>query len=757
MLPRCLFAFCVVSALCAAAPLTFSTTVRPLLARHCIGCHNEKLRTGGLALDHYRNAGSTHLDREVWEKVLKRIRGGEMPPPGNRKPDPAQARAMARWIEGRLAWFDRTLPPDPGRVTAHRLNRAEYNNTVRDLLGVDLRPADDFPIDDSGYGFDNIGDVLSLSPVLMEKYLGAAEKVARAAIVVPVTLKPTLERYQADTVALTSPGAIEARHVFAADAEYELRAGVVDRRPEGSPASRVALFVDDRQVKLADLPSGPGRPRILNARLPVQAGSHPIRVAFLDDQSRPYDPNPPGAVRNVFVDFLEVRGPFDAQQASLPESHRRIFRCGHASGAHQPECARTILSDLSRRAWRRPVTSEEVGKLSAFVSLAERENEPFERGIQLGLQAILVSPHFLFRIERDRRPADPLAVHLVGEFELASRISYFLWSSMPDEELFRAAEKRTLRKPGVLALQLRRMLKDPRAEAFTENFAGQWLQLRNLDSVSPDPARFPAFTNELREDMRRETRLFFEAVMREDRSILDFIDGRFTFLNQRLARHYGITGIEGDPFRRVALAGNQRSGVLTQASVLTISSYPTRTSPVLRGLWVLENFLAAPPPPPPPDVPQLDEKQVGLTGTLRRQLEQHRTNPSCAVCHTRMDSIGFGLENYDAIGAWRTHDGKFPVDAAGGLPGGTSFRTPRQLKGILLAEKDEFARCLTEKMLTYAIGRGLERYDKPAVRRIVRRLALNNYRFSSLILEIVTSMPFQKRRGDPARLPEKKS
>ncbi|PYV07416.1 MAG: hypothetical protein DMG07_28970, partial [Acidobacteria bacterium] len=390
--------------------------------------------------------------------------------------------------------------------------------------------------------------------------------------------------------------------------------------------------------------------------------------------------------------------------------------------------------------------------LLRFVALAEHEGESFEKGIQLALQAVLVSPHFLFRIERDPEPNDPRAVHPIGEHELATRLSYFLWSSMPDDELSRIADEGRLRQPGVLDAQVRRMLLDPKAHALVENFAGQWLQIRNLDAVKPDPERFAGFDEELRAAMRRETELFFEVIVREDRSILDFIDGKFTFVNERLARHYGIAGVTGSEFRRVALKGPERSGVLTQASVLTVSSYANRTSPVLRGKWLLENFLNAPPPPPPPDVPNLKEEAIGSAASLREQLEKHRSNPTCASCHSRMDVLGFGLENYDAIGAWRAREGKFRVNASGTLPGGKRFRTPAELKAILKADREAFSQCLTEKMLTYALGRGLERYDSPVVEEIARRLAKREYRFSALVLEIVNSLPFQQRRGDRGRV-----
>lgn len=712
----------------------FQQTVRPFVARHCGSCHNQKLKTANLSLDQYRDAASAGQAPHVWQDVLDKLSSGKMPPPGLPKPRPAEVHAVSQWIESLLARTGAARRPDPGRVTARRLNRFEYNNSIRDLLEIDFHPADDFPADDSGYGFDNIGDVLSLSPVLMEKYLAAAEKIARLAIAADPPMKPTIVRYKAEKLDQVGQR-LRVRHTFPVEAEYELRVGLGGRRPDALQTLRLALWLDDRPVKRFDVHLAPDRPRAFEARVPVRAGDHQVRAAILEEESKP----------SILVDAIEVRGPFQTGAAAVPESHRRVFVCGHPGGEHQPVCARAIVANLARRAWRRPVTGSEVDKLAGFVALARAEGEPFEKAVRVALQAILVSPHFLFRIERDPKPG---TAHPISDLELASRLSYFLWSSLPDEELLRRAENRTLSQPAVLDTQVRRMLADPKSGRLAENFGGQWLQLRNLDSVKPDPERFPQFNDDLREAMRRETGMFFEAVMREDRSILDFLDANYTFLNERLARHYGIPGVQGEEFRRVDLDGEQRSGVLTHASVLTVTSYANRTSPVLRGKFLLENFLNAPPPPPPPDAGALDESQVNATGTVREQFEKHRSQPVCASCHVRMDPLGFGFENYDAIGRWRTHEGRFPVDASGTLPGGKSFRGAADLKAILKAEKDAFAECLTEKMLTYALGRGLERYDRPAVRQICSKVAQNGYRFSSLVLEIVHSMPFRMRRGE---------
>ncbi len=754
---------CLVPCGCLAAATSFEKTVEPFLKANCALCHNAKLKVGRLNLEGYRDQKAALKDREVWEKVVQKLRTGEMPPKGRPVPPPEQIATVTNWFEAQFARLDRSMKPDPGRVTARRLNRVEYNNTIRDLLGVDFKPAADFPADDSGYGFDNIGDVLSLSPVLMEKYLTAAEKIARKAIVADPPPKPTRERIEhLPAAGEESPAQdLTARHPFPVEGDYLVR-GLVNGRHE---ALLITLWLDGKELKTFPVSTDDEAPRVGEMRLHIPAGEHEIRATLLHDDTRPDalpDPDEDKAKdkkkkpgRDPFVDRFEINGPYNPHARPLTESHKRIFVCGHPPGQHKPECARLIVAALARRAYRRPVADEEINGLVRFVNMARKNSDSFEQGVRVALEAMLVSPHFLFRMERDPDPNNPAISHRVEDYELASRLSYFLWSSMPDEDLLRLAGERKLHKPDVLDAQVRRMLLDPKSVALVDNFAGQWLELRNLDSFKPDPDRFPNFDEDLRKAMRHETQLFFEAVIHEDRSILDFIDGKFTFLNERLAKHYGIPGVTGPEFRRVALTGDQRSGVLTQASVLAVSSYPTRTSPVLRGKWILANFLNDPPPPPPPGVANLNESAIGATSSLRQQLEQHRTNPACASCHTRMDPLGFGLENYDAVGHWRTQDGKFPIDSTGTLPGGKSFGTPEELKEILKADRDAFARCLTEKMLTYALGRGVERYDQPAVNLIYRRLAASDYRFSRLVLEIVKSLPFEERHGEaPNRAPQ---
>jgi hypothetical protein len=595
----------------AAPPEFFEQTVRPLLKKHCFGCHSGAGAQAGVQLDRYLAAADIAKDSKTWRRVLRMLRGRKMPPSGSVRPTEADTRAVIAWLDAALSRVDVAGAPDPGRVTIRRLNRAEYANTIRDLLGIEFNASSDFPADDVGYGFDNIGDVLTLPPLLMEKYMVAAEQIAAKAVI-----------------------------------------------------------------------------------------------------PQPSD--------------------------KLPEA----------------DAARQVLTRLITRAYRRPVTDQELERHVRLFEAARRQGDAFVPAVQLVLQAVLVSPHFLFRVEIDPQPNDEKTVRTLSEYELATRLSYFLWSSMPDDELFDAAARGTLRRD--LDGQVRRMLKDARSRALVQNFAGQWLQLRGLERVLPNREQFPAFDDELRQAMRTEAEMFFAAMLREDRDILEFVEADFTFLNQRLAKHYGIEGIQGNEFRRVALKGPgaapgaaARGGVITFAGVLTVTSNPTRTSPVKRGKWILENILGEPPPDPPPNVPMLKEDaKAAASGSLRQRMEQHRQDPNCAVCHKEMDALGFALENFDPVGAWRTRDGQFAIDTTGELPGAQKFNGPSDMKGLLRnGGPEKFARCLTEKMLTYALGRGVEPFDKHAVDRIAQTLAANQYKLSTLILEIVNSDPFQKRRG----------
>jgi hypothetical protein len=491
------------------------------------------------------------------------------------------------------------------------------------------------------------------------------------------------------------------------------------------------------------------------ARIPVKAGEHSFRASFpeladFDDPRR--NINPDGR-RRLYIESMDIAGPYNPS-AALLEGQKKIFICGAPLPKHSAACATTIVRNLLTRAYRRPAAQQEVAQMIGLVALAQRQGDSFEEGVRLVVQATLMSPNFLFRVEKDA-PANgngQAAAHRIGDYELASRLSYFLWSSMPDDELFRLAKEQSLRQPAVLEAQVRRMMANPKAGALVDNFAGQWLGIRNLERRPPDPDRFPSTDDELLDYMHRETNMFVSAIVKEDRSVLDFIDAPFTFLNGPLASHYGIPGVKGEDFQRVELTGPQRGGILTQGSVLIVSAYPTRTSVVTRGKWVLENLLGTPPPPPPPDTPSLKESEIGSSAALREKMEQHRTDPKCAVCHVQMDPIGFSLENYDAAGAWRSHDGKFPIDASGQLPGGKRFDGAKGLEEILKAQSNLFTRNLTEKMMTYALGRGLERYDETAVNEIARDLAAHEYRFSRLVMDIVNSQAFQMRSNEGARL-----
>ncbi len=1025
------------------AKLSYQKDVLPLLKKYCYDCHADGIKKGGVEFDTYKSHSDLLADRKLWNQTLLNIRSREMPPADKKKqPTLAERELIQAWIDFEVFKTD-GKNPDPGRVTLRRLNRAEYNNTIRDLVGVNFRPADDFPADDSGYGFDNIGDVLSMPPVLLEKYLSAAEKILAQAIVDrpvararstrldPKTLEGPVETYvgATGTMRMFTKGAATMRFTNAKTGEHRLRIHAAERvsgqeparmevrldgnvvqtvsvngtlesptvvefkvtltagehslafgllNPLDGPAgtgtkysrglaielielfdppeagqaleqarptaqrilprqmqggntptnpdsarrvsgtkpltakfsvaragehrlrlstqtrfiapelTKMEIQVDGKVVKVIDVRGDPELPHI--AELPVQlkAGQHELSMGLVNpfktapdkkgnSQSRAFavewvevvEPTPNSVLRllpdflmvgynakqlgdgwvslnsveedDVAFDFnaprdgeyflrtlawakatssnamvltfmrddqilkqvkveadesapehyearfrlpagkhhlrvvvlrnkaglppeeaakpltgktqkgtvnvhhLEIEGPPEAAAEMLPETHRRIF-FKRATKETAPQIAREVIGAFARRAYRRPVTSAEVERLMKLYELGRKHGETFEGSVQQALKAVLVSPHFLFRGELQPEPDNPKAVHPVNEYSLASRLSYFLWSSMPDEELFALAERGQLRKN--LEAQVRRMLKDPRSRALVENFAGQWLQLRNLSIVQPDKKLFPAYDAKLRAAMQRETELLFENVLREDRSVFEFLTADYTFVNERLAKHYGIPGVTGEDFQRVSLKGQPRAGVLTHASILTLTSNPTRTSPVKRGKWVLENLLATPPPPPAPNVPELDG-QKELTGTLRQRMEQHRANPTCASCHTKMDAIGFALENYDGIGAFRALDGGAPIDPSGEFSAADKFRGPVELASLLARQKkDDYVRCMVEKMLTYSLGRGLEYYDRTATKEIAEGLAKRRHTFSGLVLEVVNSVPFQKRRGE---------
>jgi len=747
---------------------SFEADVRPVLSQYCFNCHNNEKHKGDVVLETFTNEAAVLADRATWEKVLKNLRSRAMPPENKPQPLEDQRAAVANWVEAKLFAVD-CEHPDPGRVTIRRLNRTEYNNTIRDLVGVDFHPADDFPADDVGYGFDNIGDVLSLPPLLLEKYLAAATKIMEAAIVVPGT-EPRTKRYAAVALdgtakggaytsnirSLATRGDIFIDYFCATEGEYTLRARAFQQQAGDEPAKMV-LRAAGTDVRTIEVRAREEKPQVYEAAVHLHAGTNRFAVAFdnpLSLTNKTTDPDTKRKKdrvvrRRLLVDYVEIVEPAGTP-AVLPETHRRILSC-LPDGTNSDACARQIIGQFASRAFRRPITSGELDRLVEIYRLTRQQGDPFERGVQVALEAVLVSPHFLFRGEIVPDAANPGSIHAIDDFALASRLSYFLWSSMPDEELLYLAGRGELRRRGVVEEQVQRMLKDPKARALVENFTGQWLQIRNLWKVTPDTNTFTTFNDPLRGDMERETQLFFESIMREDHSLLDFIDGNYSFVNERLAAHYGLAGIKGEEFQKIVFKDGMRGGVLTHGSVLTITSNPTRTSPVKRGKWVLDNLLGTPPPPPPPDVPDLKD-QKELAGTLRQKLEQHRKNPMCASCHDRMDPIGFGLDNFNAVGVWRDKDAGEPIDASGQLPGGSKFSGPAELRKILRGKKDLFAHCLTEKMLTYALGRGLEYYDKCAVDHITTELAKHDYRFSVLITEIVKSAPFQMRRGEPVSL-----
>ena len=749
----------------------FREQIQPFLARNCVSCHNEQLTLANLSL--------VNPAPSVWDKVAEKLSAGRMPPPGSPQPAKTEVAAVMAWIERKSG--RQPVGSEPGRVTSRRLNRVEYNQTVRDLLGVSLRPADEFPLDDAGYGFDNIGDVLSVSSLLMEKYMAAAKQISTVAVYGhPMPPKPTkLIRYMTkksqddptpNALAYSHRGAIYGTYDFPVGGTYEFRMRVGNYRPRQSAnrrltelnrkarataAERQEIVEQSRQsyppVRMVmTLDGAPILTEIVEgdidyqyahgesiARVKVKAGEHSFRASFPEfaDLSNPRDNVNLDGRRKLFIDYVDIVGPFQP----LPEpaeSRKRIFICGEKT----PACAQRILGGMARRAYCRPVTKLELASLTGLASMVRRTGDSFDEGIRVGLQAILVSPNFLFRAE----PASAMA-QAISEHDLASRLSYFLWSTLPDAELMLAADEGRLRRPAVLATQVRRMLLDPKSGNMIENFAGQWLGWRQMDKRKPDPARFPGVDDELLDAMRHETFLFARAVLREDRTLLDFIDGRFTFLNGPLAHYYGVPGIHGEAFERVELTDGRRGGVMTQGSVLTLSSYATRTSPVLRGRWVLENLLGTPPPPAPPDIPALPEANLGTAASLRQRLEQHRANPRCAVCHDQMDPIGFGLENFDAAGAWREREGQFVIDSSGKFPSGASFHGPEELKQVLKAQSGLFVRNLTEKLLTYALGRGVEVTDRAAVEEITKRVTADGYRFSTLVSEIIKSPVFQMR------------
>jgi hypothetical protein len=779
-----------------------------LLDRYCVTCHNSRLETAGLDLSRL-DLGAVGETPARWEAVVRKLRGGMMPPAGRPRPDEETYTRFTHWLEAEL---DQAASASaPGRVPTHRLNRVEYANAVRDLLAVDVDPEELLPTDDIGHGFDNLAGTLTLSPVLMERYLSAARRISRLAIGDP-SIGPgfTSERYVVpidlaqndrmdESLPFGSRGGVAIRHRFPLDGEYDftlrLKRSVyeyivnldephdLDLRIDGERVARFTVGGQDPPGPAplsfsgtfvaagdADYPTQAwddyrtGADADLRVRLSVSAGSHRVSASFvgrsweaegvLQPPLREYGatvtettdttPRPEGPG----LESLAIDGPYTPSGPGSTRSRDRIFVC-HTS--REPtldarECATRIFGGLARRAFRRPVSNDDLVPLLSFFEVGQTAGG-FERGVQHGLERLLIDPEFLFRVERDPIGLPSGTAYTLSDLELASRLSFFLWSSLPDEELLELAARDALSQPETLARQVRRMLGDPRSEALIENFVGQWLSLRSVDGVTPDPNLFPNFDENLRRAMRRETEMFVGDQLRRDQSVVDLLAADYSFLNERLAQHYGIAGVVGSHFRRVDMPDTRRGGLIGQASILAVTSYGNRTSPVLRAKWLLETLFGSPPPPPPPDIPPLpDAGPAGEPRTVRERLAQHRRSPACAVCHAPMDPLGFALENFDAVGRWRTTDLGMPIDASAVLADGTTmFEGPAGLRDVLLNRSDQFVETLTEKLLVYAVGRGLEYYDRPVLRAITRRAAEHDHRWSSIIQGIVESPPFRMR------------
>ena len=766
---------------------TNSSTVRPthgvVIERYCMACHNDTLRTADVVLSGL-DLSDVSKNTQLWERVARKLRTREMPPAGRPRPDDLTYEALTRQITADL---DRVAnaTPNPGRGALHRLNRTEYANVIRDLLALDIDVSKLLPPDDSSYGFDNVADVLRVSPLLMEQYLSAARKISRAAVgslaIRPVTDTYNTENdltqnYHLDGLPFGTRGGKVVRHYFPLDAEYEFRGFLERTQQQGirglAEPHDIEVVIDGERVAIFNV-GGPEfykqtgnistvvgvtkaftADEIIRVRVPVSAGFHSVAVTFIQrppaltqDLRRPflsgYRANPQSGLPHI--DRITVSGPYEATGSGDTPSRRRVFECRPEFGGG-PSCAKTIIRTLARGAFRRPVTDADVDVLLPFFVLGNSQGG-FESGIETVLRRILVDPEFIFRAEYDPIDIAPDTAYSVSDMELASRLSFFLWSSAPDDELLDVSERGMLRDPIVLEQQMSRMLNDPRSNSLVSNFAGQWLHIRNVSSVQPTPSEFPDFDDNLRQAFRRETELFVESIIREDRSVVDLLNADYTFVNERLARHYGMPDIYGDRFRRVRILDESRRGLLGHGSVLTVTSYPNRTSPVIRGKWILENVLGSPPPPPPPDVPDLEDNPPGQLLAMRERMEHHRRNPVCASCHARMDPLGLAMENFDATGRWREYEGATAIDVSAVLQDGTAFSGPKGLREILLSRREEFVMTVTTKLLTFALGRGIEHFDEPTIRSILRQSKEHDYSFSSLLVGIVKSVPFQMRRS----------
>jgi mono/diheme cytochrome c family protein len=769
---------------------------REVVTRYCVTCHNDRRETGNLSLEKI-DLNAVGENAEVLEKVLRKLRTDAMPPLGAPRPDKAVRQSFVNDLETAL---DRAAAaaPNPGRPSIHRLNRAEYANAIRDLLALEVDGRALLPPDDAAYGFDNIADNLSVSPGLFDRYMSVARRITRTAIglaspdpLPPVNIYKVPKFYMQDDrvselLPFGSRGGLAVRHYFPLDGEYEIK---ITLERNHSDVLRGMAEKNDLEIRLdrglikqfsvggkAAVKYGIGNPCYatntckpedmenvledanLTARFTANAGEHLVGASFVNDKrSEPEGVERPKVtawqfdnadIGKTMIYTMTITGPFDGHVPKDTPSRRAIFVCRPSSAKDELACAEKILGNLARRAYRRPVTKADVQVLMPFYTLG-REQGGFDAGVELALRRILVDPQFLFRIERDPAGLAPNTSYRLTDLELASRLSFFLWSSIPDDELLSLAERGKLRDAGILDAQTRRMLADQRSDALVKNFAGQWLFTRNVRNVTPDQDAFPEWDENLREAYQNETELFFASNLREDRSVTELLTANYTFLNEQLAREYQIPNVYGSHFRRVTLpADSPRRGLLGQGSILTTTSYGNRTSPVLRGKWLLENLLGAPPPAPPPDVPPLVETgRMGEHLTMRQRMEEHRKNPACAACHARMDPLGFALENFDGIGGWRTHEGSTPIDASSALPDGTKLSGPEDLRKLLLTRQNEYIETVADKLLTYAIGRGTEYYDAPVTRQIIRTIAPQDYRWSALISAIVKSQPFQMRRG----------
>jgi hypothetical protein len=755
------------------------------ITQYCAACHNRRIQTtataSGVVLDEV-NLSAVAANGEMWEKVIRKLRAGAMPPAGMPRPDAAAHDALVSFLEDAL---DRAAAnrPHPGRPSPHRLNRAEYANAVRDLLALNVDPAGLLPPDDSADGFDNNADVLSVSPVLLERYLSAAATISALAVGDPKII-PGSETYrirgdasqtgQNEALPPGTRGGLMAIHTFPLDGEYVIKVKLLEINL-GSIRGleyehQLEVTIDGERVLLTPV-GGPkdysesslNATNVVNSlaerlqvRVKVQAGQRPVGASFLMKNAAQGANRLQAFERSTLiatdhlglphVEHITITGPFNATGVSETPSRRRLFVCRPVKASDEPACAKRIISTLARRAYRRPVTEADVSSLMAFYDAGRREGS-FERGIELATRAVLVSPKFVFRVERDPAGVAPGSVYRVSDVDLASRLSFFLWSSIPDDELLDLASRGQLSKPAVLEAQVRRMLADPRARSLTDNFAGQWLHIRNLRNTTPDKNDFPDFDDNLRQAFERELELFVGSVIAEDRSVLDLMTADYTFVNERLAKHYRIPNVYGPDFRRVSLKQDARRGLLGKGGVLTLTSHADRTSPVVRGKWILDNLLGTPPPPAPAVVPPFPEEVPGVPTTVRARMEQHRSNPACAGCHRVMDPLGLALENFDAVGAWRTRESGIAIDASGELTDGTKIDGVAALRDALVRRPDVLVGTMTEKLMTYALGRTLEHQDMPAVRAIVRSAARDDYRFSSLVRGIVSSVPFQMRNA----------